>query len=54
MDGPLNAPPPPQKYIYIFLFEFQHRPHLDVSGLSIVREILPFKMLLGMKLTLSK
>jgi hypothetical protein len=25
--------------IYMFLFELQHRPSLDVSGLSIVREI---------------
>jgi len=40
--------------IHIFLFELQHRPSLDVFGLSIVREILPVTICLGKKLTLSK
>ena len=43
-----------QVLINVFLFKLQHRLSLDVSGLSIVREILPAKMLLGKKLTLSK
>ena len=38
----------------MFLFALQHRPSLEVSGLSIVHEILAVKMLLGKKLTLSK